>query len=99
MHYMISVRWLHLLDRLGHYIIQTGAIEQVLVMARNLMTFGYTTDKFRFNTPLDIVYTLTHIGRLASLGSGTPRERTIPKSPQPLHSIHQKNQPGGPELY
>ena len=38
-HNMIITWWLHLLAGLGHHVIRPGVIEQVLVMAKNLMTF------------------------------------------------------------
>ena len=40
MHYMLSAWWLHLMYGLGHYVIHPGAIEQVLVMTKNIMTLG-----------------------------------------------------------
>ena len=51
MHYMLSAWWLHLLDGLGHYIIQTGAIAQIILMTNNTMTLGYTYSKLRLKTP------------------------------------------------
>ena len=39
---MLRKLWLHLLAGLGQYVIYPEAIEQVLVMANNLISFGYT---------------------------------------------------------
>ena len=40
MHYMISVWWFHLLDRLVHYLIRPGFIEQVLVITNSIINLG-----------------------------------------------------------
>ena len=39
-HYILSTLCLKLLNGLWHYVIRQGAIEQVLVMANNLITLG-----------------------------------------------------------
>ena len=39
---MLSAWWLHLMAGLGHYVIQTGVIEKVLVATNNLIILGYT---------------------------------------------------------
>ena len=41
-HYMISAWWLNMMDGTEHYVIHPGAIENLLTMANNLITFGYT---------------------------------------------------------
>ena len=66
MQYIISVWLLHLLDRLLHYVIVPGEIEEVLVISNNIMTLGYTYSKLRFKIHPEIVYKLTHISRLIS---------------------------------
>ena len=38
-HYLISAWLLHLLDILGNYVILPGAVEKVLVITNNIMTF------------------------------------------------------------
>ena len=64
MHYMLSAWWLHLLDRMGHYIIFLGAVEQNMVMTNNIMTFFYRYDKHRLkNTPC-IFCKIAYIGWL-----------------------------------
>ena len=65
-HYMISALWLHLLSGLGHYDICPQDIEQVMVIFSNLITFGYTYYKRRIKSPPDTIYTLRHIGRIAT---------------------------------
>ena len=37
-HYMLSAWWLHILDRIGHYVIRPGAIVKILIMTNNTMT-------------------------------------------------------------
>ena len=37
---MLSARWLQLLEELGHYVILSGAIKQVLVITNNIMNLG-----------------------------------------------------------
>ena len=83
--YILSVWWLHLLAGLGHHVIPPGAIENVLVMANNLVRFVYTYDTCRPKIPLYIVFCTdtpfmsspTDFLK-ASLGYGPPRERPAP---------------------
>ena len=65
-HYMLNTWWLHLLEVLGRYAIRPGAIEQVLVMTNNIITFGYHYAKLRIKKTPDIIYKLTPIGRIIS---------------------------------
>ena len=51
--YMLRVWWINILLGLGHYIIQTVAIEQVMLMANKLMNLGYAYTKIRLKTPLE----------------------------------------------
>ena len=37
-----------------------------MVMDKNITTFGYTYAKLRLNKTPDIVYTITHIGQIAT---------------------------------
>ena len=64
--YMLNTWWLLLLDGLGHYIIHQGEIEQVLGMTNNIITLGYTYDKFRLNNPPEVFYKIIHNGRVIS---------------------------------
>ena len=43
-HYMLSVRWLQILEGLGHSGTLPKAIEQVLVMTNNIMTLVWTQE-------------------------------------------------------
>ena len=54
-HYMFRVWWLHILYGMVHYFICLGAIEQVLVMAKNIMTLCYTYSKCGLKNPPDIL--------------------------------------------
>ena len=63
-HFMLSTWWFHLLERIGHYVIHPGEIEQVLVMTNNIATLGYTYAKRRLNNPSDIFYKLSHTVQL-----------------------------------
>ena len=51
MHYILIVWWLQILDILGHYIIRSGEVEQVLVMTNKIMNSGYTYAKSRLKNP------------------------------------------------
>ena len=63
-HYMLRGWWFQLLDGLGNYVIWPGNIEQVLMMANNLINFGYTYTKKSLKRTPYIVYTLIHISCL-----------------------------------
>ena len=65
-HYMLSKFWLHLLDIIGHYVIQLGAIEHILMMANNFMTLCYTYSNTRLKNPPDVFFQIVHISRLIS---------------------------------
>ena len=62
--YMLSAWWLHLLDRLGHYIIHPGEVAHIMVIKNNIMDLGYTYAKRSLNDPLDIFFKIAHIGPL-----------------------------------
>ena len=63
-HYMLIAWWLHLLDGLRYCVIHPGAIEQVLVIANNIITLGYTYVKHRLKKPPDVFYKIAHTYRL-----------------------------------
>ena len=63
-HHMLSAWWLNLLEGLLHYVILLGSIEQVLVITNNITTLGYIYSNLRLKNPPDIVYKITHIGRI-----------------------------------
>ena len=54
-HYMLSAWWLHLLDRLGHYVIRPEEVAHIIVMTNNNMTLGYTYAKCGLKNSPDIV--------------------------------------------
>ena len=64
MHYMISTRWLHLVDGLGHYSICLGSVAYIMVMTNNIMTLGYTYAKRRLNNPPKNFCKIARISRL-----------------------------------
>ena len=63
---MLIPWWLHLLDRLGHYVIRPRAIAQILMITNNVMTLGYIYAKCSLNTPLKIFCQIEHISQLIS---------------------------------
>ena len=65
-YYMISSWLLHLLDRLGHYVVHPGAIAKILMISNNIMSLDYTYAKRRFKNPPDIFCQISHISRLIS---------------------------------
>ena len=66
MYYMLSKWWLHLLAGLGHYVIYTGAIEQVLVIKTNIIKLGYNYDLFRLKSLTKSFHSLTQIVQLVT---------------------------------
>ena len=60
-HYMLREWWLHLLDRLGHYVICPGAIAQIIMMTNSIMNLGYTYAKHRLKKPPYIFFQIAHI--------------------------------------
>ena len=62
--YMIHTWWMHLTEVLGQYFIWNGAIENLMVMAYNIMTLGYTYTIYRLNKTSDIIYTSTKLRHL-----------------------------------
>ena len=50
---MLSAWWLHLLDRLRHYVIRPIAMAQILMMTNNIMYLCYTYAKRRIKKPLE----------------------------------------------
>ena len=60
-HYIITACWLKLLGGLGHYIILLVAMEQLLVMTKNLTALGYTYSAVGINKPPDILSILQRL--------------------------------------
>ena len=65
-YYMLRIWWINLLQGMVYYAILTGAIEKVLLMNTNHINLAYTYDSRRIKNPTDIVFTLTHFGRLTA---------------------------------
>ena len=62
--YMLSVWWLHIMGGLVHYVIRPGEVAQILMMTKNIATLGYTYVNHRINISPDLLYKLTHTGRI-----------------------------------
>ena len=54
------------MDGLGNYVIQPGAIEQVMGMENNPIKFDYTYTKRSLKRAPDIFYTLTYLGSIST---------------------------------
>ena len=63
-HYMLSKWWLHILYRLGHYVIHPLVVAQILVMTNNITHLCYTYSKCRLKNPPGILYKITHTGQI-----------------------------------
>ena len=64
LHYILRLRWIHLLIGSGNYVIQPGAIEQILVMTTKLTTLSYSYNICRIKNPPIIFFTINHFRRL-----------------------------------
>ena len=54
-HYMLSLWWMNFLTGLVHYLIQPGAVDQVMVMTTSLVDMSYTYTICRMKKTPDII--------------------------------------------
>ena len=62
--YIITARWLIFLDRIGHYIILPGKMDQLLVITINLNTPGYNYASRRLKKPTEILGIIQRLNHL-----------------------------------
>ena len=59
--HMLIAWWIHFLELLVHFVLQTGAVDHVMVTTTSLMELGYPYARYRLNNSPDIVITTINI--------------------------------------
>ena len=58
---MLIAWWIHFLVLLVHFVLQTGAVDHVMVTTTSLMELGYPYARYRLNNSPDIVITTINL--------------------------------------